>query len=513
MPPAAQSHAQVRITDSPEVYAGSLAHILHREGGKVTVVGQAWLAGANKLITCGHVVEPFLNDTNSLLVKFPASGSEYSIDSISLHPDFGRQDDQLLKFDAAVISVRLRGPELASTALPICFGQDLKNQDNLWTVRYPAHLGALTSAPDPLQQTGHYLGRLRKQDNFHLLHDLALSPGDSGAALFSNQGVVAIHCGDTASLPGLNLPTTSIRLALLVDAFGEIGIHSTVPQVPPIRKRSTAANIAIGTVALTLTLAGCAAALTAIYQSQFKEIQTQNAAPIQLAFMPVSEGDSHIGSIHLRPVEPCRVYMVLKKGDDKTYVVYGRIDKVDNGDLDIVLPEDLRKDWQSGAAELLLITVKPSQKLLADSDLPGEGNGKTIPLVNDTKGFWERVKAAQQSGALCQTLSPQSTISSGISSGGNTNGSGGSSGQATGDVKDSADTGKGDSPAPDKSDDSSPQAPASADHSDKTDKTSDSDSNSSQNEKSDKTEGVSQDSGTDTSSGNQAKQDSAASSP
>lgn len=494
MPPAAQSNAQVRIADNPEIYAGSLAHILHREAGKVAVVGQAWLAGANKLITCGHVVEPFLNDTNSLLVKFPASGAEYSIDSISLHPEFGRQDDQLLKFDAAVISVRLRGAELGSTALPICFGQDLKNQENLWTVRYPAHLGALTSAPDPLQQSGHYLGRLRKQDNFHLLHDLALSPGDSGAALFSDQGVVAIHCGDTASLPGLNLPTTSIRLALLVDAFRDIGIHSTVPQAPPVRRRSMAANVVIGAVALTLTLIGSVAALAAIYQSQFKEVRAQSSAPIQVSFSPVSQSDNRIGSVHLKPVEPCRIYMVLKKGDEKAFVVYGRIDKVDTGDLEIVLPEDLRKDWQSGGADLMLIAVKPSQKLLADSDLPPDG--KTIPLVNDTKSFWERVKTAQQSGALCQLLSSQSTVSSAAPASGTT-------------VKEKADSGKGDSPTPVKAD-------AAVQHSQNqgnSDKTAQDGSSPSESKKSDKTKSVSLDSST--ASGNQEtpKQENSTSSP
>ena len=39
---------------------------------------------------------------------------------------------------------------------------------------------------------------------------------------------MALHCGDTASLPGLNLPITSIRLALWVDALRELGIEGTM---------------------------------------------------------------------------------------------------------------------------------------------------------------------------------------------------------------------------------------------------------------------------------------------
>ena len=403
MPSPAQQSASVRVAENPEIYAGSLAHILHREQGKTSVVGQAWLAGANKLITCGHVVEPFLNNSASLLVKFPASGAEYSIDSIKLHPSFGRQDDQLLKFDAAVLSVRLRGAELASTALPLRFDQDLKNQETLWTVRYPSHLGALTSAPDPLQQSGHFLGRLRKQDNFHLLHDLPLSPGDSGAALFSNQGVVGIHCGDTASLPGLNLPTTSIRLALWVDALKEIGIQRNVSPTAPVRKRGATYKIVLGVLAAGITFGACFAALAAIYQSQLKESEAGSAGPLTVSFRKVTDKDDRIGSIHIKLKTPCHLYLLFKESPEKTYVLYGRTDHIDTGELDVLLPEDLRGSWQSGAGNLVLVAVKASLSLISSQDLPAVG--KTVPLINDSKSFWERVKNEQANGgAICQML-------------------------------------------------------------------------------------------------------------
>src|SRR5437660_1430389 len=82
-------------------------------------------------------------------------------------------------------------------------------------------LGQLSAALQPLTQDGRFLGLLRKHDSFHLLHDVPLAPGDSGAPLCFGNRVVAIHCGDTATLPGLNLPTTSIRLALWVDSLRE----------------------------------------------------------------------------------------------------------------------------------------------------------------------------------------------------------------------------------------------------------------------------------------------------
>ena len=279
MSPFSQQNSSAQILENPEIFAGSLAHILHKENGKMTVVGQAWLAGPNKLVTCGHVVEPFLSDSSRLAVTFPASGAQYSIDSIRLHPNFNREADQLVKFDAAVLSIRLRNQELLATPLPLRYEQGLKNQDTLWTFRYPAHLGALSSAPDPLKQSGQYLGRLRKQDYFHLLHDLPLSPGDSGAALFSSEGVVGIHCGDTASLPGLNLPTTSIRLALWVDALKDLGIERVVTPVSTEQKRSLIYQLSLGLLSAGMTLGALTAILAALYPG---DIHASRAVPPRL---------------------------------------------------------------------------------------------------------------------------------------------------------------------------------------------------------------------------------------
>lgn len=212
------------ITESPELLSGSLAHVLRKDDDRVTIIGQAWLAAPGTLVTCGHVVEPFLRQAGSLLVKFPSSGNEYPIDSVRLHPSFLRQQDQLIKYDAALLSIRVKEPELSAPALPLIFDVTLKPQQPLLTIRYPAHLGAISSSPDPLAQTGHFLGHLRKNDHFHLLHDMPLAPGDSGAPIFIEDGVVAIHCGDTASLPGLNVATTAIRLALWGDALRELGV-------------------------------------------------------------------------------------------------------------------------------------------------------------------------------------------------------------------------------------------------------------------------------------------------
>lgn len=215
------------LPDKPELLAAALAHVVRLENNREVLLGQAWIAGPGQLVTCGHVVEPYINNPSSVVVKFPASGNRYAVKSIKLHPSFVRQPDQLVKFDAALLNVVMSEPELNEKPLKISFERPLKPNQAVATVRYPVHLGQLSAAPQPLAQEGKYLGQLRKHDSFHLLHDLALSPGDSGAPIFDGELVVGLHCGDTATLPGLNLPMTSIRLALWVDALRDLDLAET----------------------------------------------------------------------------------------------------------------------------------------------------------------------------------------------------------------------------------------------------------------------------------------------
>ncbi len=226
-------HKTSGVPENPDVFSAALANVIRLDGDKETIIGQAWKAAPNLLVTCGHVVEPFASSTKSLQIKFPSSGNRYAVREVRLHPSFGRQPDQLVTFDAGILLVDLAGPEREAPALPITYGKELRNFQPLSAIRYPVHLGQYSSTPAPLAQLGRMLGELRRNDNYHILHDLALSAGDSGSPIFDDTSVVAMHCGDTASLPGLNLPTTSIRLALWVDALKELGVEENLKLVRP----------------------------------------------------------------------------------------------------------------------------------------------------------------------------------------------------------------------------------------------------------------------------------------
>ncbi|MBI4532893.1 MAG: trypsin-like peptidase domain-containing protein [Candidatus Melainabacteria bacterium] len=238
--------------------APAFAQVLTTEAGREVVLGQAWVVGHNILATCGHVVEPFARSPKSVFVRFPYSGNRYTVQGIKLHPSFVRQPDKLVKFDLAVLMVSLYHPDCLAVPLPFSFEQELKSSQTLSAVRYPIHLSELTAAPEPLAQEGRYLGHLRKHDNFHLLHDLALSPGDSGCAIFAGSQVVGIHCGDTATLPGLNLPTTAVRMFIWIDAIRELGIRQTSSHVAAYWLRSwlwaglTMALFFLATVAVSM---------------------------------------------------------------------------------------------------------------------------------------------------------------------------------------------------------------------------------------------------------------------
>jgi len=221
--PQTSSH-KLRLPRDPDAFGGALAHIVLAKGDKDEVLGQAWIAGPNTLITCGHVVDQFTRSPASLTVKFPASGNRYVIREIRLHPSFQRHENDLVKFDVAALMVDLIEPESTTRPLPIAYDKEVETHQTLSAIRYPSHLGVYTTSLSPLAQIGSYLGPLKRNDRFHLLHDLALAPGDSGTALFDGESVVAIHCGDTATIPGLNLPTTSIRMSLSVDALMALGV-------------------------------------------------------------------------------------------------------------------------------------------------------------------------------------------------------------------------------------------------------------------------------------------------
>lgn len=254
------------LPKNPEEFGPALAHVIVVESGNDILLGQAWLAGPNTLVTCGHVVEQFAHSPAALVVKFPASGNRYVVRDVRLHPRFQRQPDQLVRFDAAVVTIELRVPETDAQPLPFQFDKGLQTHQSLSAIRYPVHLGQFSAVTNPLAQLGTLLGTLRRDDDYHLLHDLALAPGDSGSPIFDGESVVAIHCGDTATLPGLNLPTTSIRMALWIDALTELDLQETYKHRGGAAIQSFAVTIVA--FALSFFLAFAAVGLTVALPKQ-----------------------------------------------------------------------------------------------------------------------------------------------------------------------------------------------------------------------------------------------------
>lgn len=298
------------LINNVDRFSNSLANIVINDGQKEIVIGQAWLAAPSYFVTCGHVVEKFVGNFANLSLRFPASGNVYPVSQLRLHPSFVRQPDQLVKFDLALLEVNLGLPESEARPLPFSFERELTTNQALYAIRYPAHLGQLSAAIEPLTQEGHFLGLLRKHDNFHLLHDLPLSPGDSGAPISDGTLIVAVHCGDTATLPGLNLPTTSIRLALWVDALRDLGISQTINAV-------AAKNKAQLLPALLAFLIGFLLILGIAYQIKSQEISNKwsinqpQVLPVRMTLNEPIHGykTGEDISINLVPGSNCHVFL------------------------------------------------------------------------------------------------------------------------------------------------------------------------------------------------------------
>src|SRR5271154_3362692 len=95
--------ANANANYAPEAFAAALAHVIRIDSGEEKILGQCWLCGPGQLITCGHVVQPYIAQLQTLSVRFPESGNRYEIKAVQLHPSFLRQADHLVKFDVAVL--------------------------------------------------------------------------------------------------------------------------------------------------------------------------------------------------------------------------------------------------------------------------------------------------------------------------------------------------------------------------------------------------------------------------
>jgi hypothetical protein len=368
-----------KLTEHPEEIGPALAHVVTTEGDVDVVLGQAWIAGPNKLITCGHVVDQYVHDPGLLEIKFPASGNRYQVRGLRLHPSFVRQPDQLVKYDAAVLYVELGYPEREVNPLPILYEKPVPLQTALSTIRYPVHLGQLTSAPTPLAQMGRMLGALRKHDNFHLLHDLALAPGDSGAPLFDGTTVIAMHCGDTATLPGLNLPTTSIRLALWVDALRDLGITET--QV--VQKGTSLAQYSQAIMAFALAfVVALGISMWVVYSGKPKDVEVEQPKilPIEVSFNkpPQSYAFGDVVKINIVPTSSCYIYLFYVDDKQQVYKMfppygYGHEAFVNKGEvrtIDRMASEIIRASYASGEKLHLLALNSPNDPLKGQDYAP-----------------------------------------------------------------------------------------------------------------------------------------------
>ncbi len=315
-------YKQHGLPDNPERFGPSLAHIITVENNQDVVLGQAWLAGPGILITCAHVIERFANTPGALVAKFPASGNGYTIRDLKVHPKFSRSTDSLVRYDAALLYVELRYPEREANPLPIQFNKTVAVHQELSAVRYPVHLGQFTSTPNPLAQIGAHAWTAPKKRIASTSFTIWRWRRRFWFTDIDGQTVVALHCGDTATLPGLNLPTTSIRLALWIDALKELGIEENLVTA----ERSAFWNVARALIAFIIAFFVSFIGLSSLTSAQHLQtwkIDKPTLMPVQVVlekpFQSYRFGDPL--TMTFRVEEPCFVYALLAGADDMPTLV------------------------------------------------------------------------------------------------------------------------------------------------------------------------------------------------
>ncbi len=134
------SDRQFGLEVDTDAVGNSLAQIIVLDNEQEQVIGQAWLAAPNKLVTCAHVISKYLNNPELLIVKFLASGNTYNLGlggKIHLHPKFqvDAGKEKLVKFDLVVLEVELSLPESQAKPIPVAFDMKLPAQEALCAIR------------------------------------------------------------------------------------------------------------------------------------------------------------------------------------------------------------------------------------------------------------------------------------------------------------------------------------------------------------------------------------------
>ncbi len=304
---------QLIATGQLDTFGYALAHVLVDKDQHDVLLGQAWIVGKDTLVTCGHVVDEYTRNPGSLTVKFPTSGNRYVVQGIRLHPSFKREQDRVF-FDISVLNVELREPESSAGPLPVIYDKELE-LGKIVGIRFPANFDQLTTSFLPIVQFGEYIGRIKKSDRFHLRHQVALTPGDSGTPLFDGESIVAIHCGGD-TLPGLNIPASSIRDALSIDALMALN----VPESSPARNQSMSSGITAALISFILAgLIGffaTAAFLVAPDMNRWKIDKAGSSLSVRITFdKPFKKyryGDEV--RITIRPDQDCYLYVYYIQG-------------------------------------------------------------------------------------------------------------------------------------------------------------------------------------------------------
>lgn len=136
--------------DNPNTYlewcSASIGQLVDRTIGDGDVLGCAWLIKDNTAVTCAHLLVPYRNHLQALMVRFPASGQEWGIREVSFHHKFDQKQ-------AAQLSKRSPSPGAALQSMNVAVAT-LSDRPATLTQEFKEEVNQLLTLPTPAKDKG-----------------------------------------------------------------------------------------------------------------------------------------------------------------------------------------------------------------------------------------------------------------------------------------------------------------------------------------------------------------------
>jgi len=364
-----------------EEFASSVADLVVVEKDHERVIGQAWIAGAGLLVTCGHIVEEQATKLGTLIAKFPATNQRYSVLNIRMHPQY-HKEAPMFGCDMAVLTVELGYPERELAPLPVRYQKKPAAREQVYSLRFNV-IDGRKQRSEAVAVTGQFSSGASKENSGQIIHNLPLSAENIGCPIFDEDCVVAIHCGNLALKPGQTTAEPA-KVALAISALRELNLthyREELTQTKLFNGIQLGAGFIISVVVIGILLWVTKTAP----QPRNNDDNASAVTPILVTFnKPVETYRPNDElTIKLQPHSDCYLTVIIggansEYGNYPLWLFYPRNPDADQkpiastGMLDV--GQGLKLQPREGQSKMHIFACKEQIQIVKKSDLQGDAN-------------------------------------------------------------------------------------------------------------------------------------------